>query len=71
MGKAQVKVYLEDIHLKIIDSLARRGTFGSHRGEVIRWIVQDFLLHNMDKYSGLEKAIERIELEEKEKPKKT
>ena len=71
MGKAQVKVYLEDVHVKLIDSLARRGPFGSHRGEVIRWIVQDFLLHNMEKYEGLAKAIERIEQEEKEEAKKT
>jgi len=68
MGKIQVKVYLEDIHIKLIDSLKKHGAFGSHRGEVIRWIVQDFILHNMDKYSGLEEAIKKIEAEEKENP---
>lgn len=71
MGKTQVKVYLEEVHVKLIDFLAEGGSFGSHRGEVIRWIVQNFLLHNMDKYSGLEKTIERIEMREREKAKKT
>ena len=70
MGKTQVKVYLQDVHIDLVDSLVDLGLLGSSRGEVIRWLVQDFLLNNIDKYEDVEEALKRIKKKREEARKK-
>lgn len=69
MAKTQVKVYLQDVHLELLDSIVEQGLLGASRGEVIRWLVQDYLLNNSGKYGGVEDMLERIRAKKGKKTK--
>ena len=60
MAKTQVKVYLQDVHIELLDSMVEQGLLGDSRGEIIRHLVKDYLLNNSDKYEVVEDALERI-----------
>ncbi len=44
--KTQVKLYLENSSLKMVDELIKRRFLGSNRGEVMRNIIQQYLVQN-------------------------
>lgn len=45
--KAEVRVFLDGVHLKLVDDLM--PAFGNTRSEVIRRLVQDWLSTNIEK----------------------
>lgn len=60
MAKTQVKIYLQDVHIELLDSMVEQGLLGDSRGEIIRHLVKDYLLNNSDKYEGIENTLERV-----------
>lgn len=49
--KAEVRVFLDGVHLKLIDDLI--GVYGNTRSEVIRTLIQDWLSANIRKLKEL------------------
>lgn len=49
--KAEVRVFLDGVHLKLIDDLM--PVFGNTRSEVIRTLIQDWLSNNIEKRKEL------------------
>lgn len=49
--KAEVRVFLDGVHLKVIDDLM--GVYGNTRSEVIRGVIQDWLSSNIAKRDSL------------------
>jgi len=49
--KAEVRVFLDGVHLKLIDDLM--PVFGNTRSEVIRTLIQDWLSNNIERRKEL------------------
>lgn len=49
--KAEVRVFLDGAHLKLVDDLI--GVYGNTRSEVIRTLIQDWLSANIEKRKEL------------------
>lgn len=59
--KAEVRVFLDGVHLKVIDDLM--GVYGNTRSEVIRSVIQDWLSTNITKRESLLKFRKEAEKE--------
>ena len=51
--KAEVRVFMDGVHLKLIDDLM--PTYGNTRSEVVRTLVHDWLNTNVRKLNELKK----------------
>ena len=52
--KAEVRVFVDGIYLKIIDDLIGTG-YGSNRSEVVRKMIHDWVMTNIGGFQGLMK----------------
>jgi len=52
--KAEVRVFVDGIYLKIIDDLISTG-YGSNRSEVVRKMIHDWVMTNIGGFQGLMK----------------
>lgn len=59
--KAEVRVFLGGVQLKIVDDLI--GVYGNTRSEVIRNLIQSWLNDNVEKRQELMKLAEEAEKE--------
>ena len=50
--KGEVRVFVDGLYLRIIDDLIHSG-YGTNRSEVIRMMVHDWTLSNLEKVKGL------------------
>ncbi len=52
--KAEVRVFVDGIYLKVIDDLIGTG-YGSNRSEVVRKMIHDWVMTNIGGFQGLMK----------------
>ncbi|MBA7670234.1 hypothetical protein ES703_78379 [subsurface metagenome] len=52
--KAEVRVFVDGIYLKVIDDLISTG-YGSNRSEVVRKMIHDWVMTNIGGFQGLMK----------------
>lgn len=52
--KAEVRVFVDGIYLKVIDDLISTG-YGSNRSEVVRKMIHDWVMTNIGGFQGLKK----------------
>lgn len=50
--KGEVRVFVDGLYLKIIDDLIQ-SRYGTNRSEVIRMMIHDWTLANLEKVKGL------------------
>ena len=50
--KGEVRVFVDGLYLKIIDDLIQSG-YGTNRSEVVRMMIHDWTLSNLEKVKGL------------------
>jgi hypothetical protein len=52
--KAEVRVFVDGIYLKVIDDLIGTG-YGGNRSEVVRKMIHDWVMTNIGGFQGLMK----------------
>jgi len=62
--KSQVKIYLENSSLTMIDQLVQRRFMGSSRGEVMRNIIQSYLVNNAANIQAMTGMLDHAESDE-------
>lgn len=55
--RAQLKIYIEDIHAQMLDILAGQGLLGSSRTELMKRALVDFLMAQSQHNDALKKAL--------------
>jgi Arc/MetJ-type ribon-helix-helix transcriptional regulator len=50
--KVEVRVFVDGLYLKIIDDLVKAG-YGTNRSEVVRKMIHDWTMVNLEKVRGL------------------